>query len=118
MFGGWWQTIRPVFGRAPKRGIEMRPEIRMARYIEGLECHRAGRLSCEVAELLGISERRSRRLRDCYEAEGGEGLIDQRRGSASGRRAPTDLIEFVDRIVSEARRDFTVKHFHEALQVE
>lgn len=35
----------------------MRPEIRMARHIEGLECYRAGRSSCEAAESLGISER-------------------------------------------------------------
>jgi hypothetical protein len=34
----------------------MRPEIRMAKYIEGLESYRAGRLSCEAGELLGISE--------------------------------------------------------------
>ena len=36
----------------------------MARYLEGLERHRAGRLSClEAAEFLGISERHFRRLR-------------------------------------------------------
>jgi len=39
------------------RGTKMRPEIRMARHIEGLECYRAGRSSCEAAESLGISER-------------------------------------------------------------
>ena len=66
----------------------MRPEVRMARYIEGLERYRAGRLSCgEAAALLGISERHFRRLRDRYEAEGAEGLIDRRRGRVSGRRA-------------------------------
>ena len=33
----------------------MRAEVRMARYIEGLERYRAGRLSCEeAAELLGV----------------------------------------------------------------
>jgi len=46
------------------------------------------RLSCvEAAEPLGISERHLRRLRDRYEAEGAEGLIDWRRGRTSGRRA-------------------------------
>ena len=97
----------------------MRPEVRMARYIEGLECYRAGRLSCgEAAELLGISERHFRRLRDRYEAEGAEGLIDRRRGRVSGRRAAVDQIEFVVEQyrtrylarrfsrVSRARRDF------------
>ena len=68
----------------------------MARYIEGLERYRAGRLSCEeAAELLGVSERHFRRLRDRYEADGAEGLIDRRRGRVSGRRAPVDQIEFV-----------------------
>lgn len=49
----------------------MLPEVRMARYLEGLESYRAGRLNCmEAAELLGLSERHFRRLRDRYEAEG------------------------------------------------
>ena len=53
----------------------MRPEVRMARYIEGLERYRARRLSCEeAAELLGVSERHFRRLRDRYEADGTDGL--------------------------------------------
>jgi hypothetical protein len=42
----------------------------MARYIEGPERYRAGRLSCgEATELLKISERHFRRLRNRYEAE-------------------------------------------------
>ena len=91
----------------------------MARYVEGLERYRGGRLSCgEAAELLGISERHFRRLRDRYEAEGAEGLIDRRRGRASGRRAPTDQIEFVVEQYRTRYWDFTVKHFHEALQAE
>jgi transposase len=72
----------------------------------------------EAAELLGISERHFRRLRDRYEAEGAEGLIDRRRGRASGRRAPVDRIEFVVEQYRTRYWDFTVKHFHEALQAE
>src|SRR6202048_310196 len=97
----------------------MQPAVRVARDVEGLERYRGGRLSCiEAAEFLGISERHFRRLRDRYEAEGAEGLIDRRRGRASGRRAPVDRIEFV--VGQERTRDweFTVKHFHEALQAE
>ena len=91
----------------------------MARYIEGLERYRAGRLSCEeAAELLGVSERHFRRLRDRYEADGVEGLIDRRRGRVSGRRAPVDQIEFVIEQYRTRYWDFTVKHFHEALQAE
>src|ERR1700682_3748776 len=97
----------------------MQPEVRMARYVEGLERYRGGRLSCiEAAELLGISERHFRRLRDRYEAGGAEGLIDRRRGRASGRRAPVDRIEFVVEQYRTRYWDFTVKHFHEALQAE
>ena len=91
----------------------------MARYIEGLERYRARRLSCEeAAELLGVSERHFRRLRDRYEADGAEGLIDRRRGRVSGRRAPVDQIEFVIEQYRTRYWDFTVKHFHEALQAE
>ena len=91
----------------------------MARYVEALERYRGGRLSCmEAAEFLGISERHFRRLRERYEADGAEGLIDRRRGRASGRRAPVDRIEFVVEQYRTRYWDFTVKHFHEALQAE
>jgi transposase InsO family protein len=68
--------------------------------------------------LLGISERHFRRLRDRYDAEGAEGLIDRRRGRKSGRRAPVDWIEFVVEQYRTRYFDFTVKHFHEALCAE
>lgn len=91
----------------------------MARYLEGLERHRAGRLSCvEAAEFLGISERHFRRLRDRYEAEGAEGLIDRRRGRASSRRVAADRIEWMIEQYRTRYFDFTTKHFHEALEAE
>jgi transposase len=91
----------------------------MARILDGLERHRSGRLSCvEAAEFLGMSERHFRRLRDRYEATGAEGLIDRRRGRASGRRAPVDRIEFVVEQYRTRYWDFTAKHFHEALVAE
>src|SRR5579885_572029 len=97
----------------------MRPEVRMARLLDGLARYRSGRLSCvEAAEFLGMSERQFRRLRDRYEAEGAEGLIDRRRGRASARRAPVDRIEFVVEQFRTRYWDFTVKHFHEALVAE
>ena len=66
----------------------MLPEVKMARVLDAIGLHHAGRLSCgEAAELLGLSERHFRRLRDAYEAEGVEGLVDRRRGRVSGRRA-------------------------------
>lgn len=97
----------------------MRPEVRMSRYLDAIHQYRRGRLSCvEAADVLGISERHFRRLRDTYEAEGAEGLIDRRRGRKSGRRAGTDKIEFVVEQYRTRYFDFTVKHFHEALRDE
>lgn len=97
----------------------MLPEVRMARCLEGLESYRAGRLSLmEAAELVGVSERHFRRLRDRYEEEGAEGLIDRRRGRVSGRRVPIDRIEWVVEQYRTRYFDFTAKHFHEELKAE
>ena len=88
----------------------------MARIVEAIGRYRDGRLSCvEAGELLGMSERQFRRLRDRYEADGAEGLIDRRRGRASGRRAPVDEIEWTLEQFRTRYFDFTVKHFHERL---
>jgi transposase len=91
-------------------------EVRVARIVEAVGRYRGGRLSCiEAAEVLGISERHFRRLRDRYEADGAEGLIDRRRGRVSGRRVPIDRIEWVLEQFRTRYFDFTVKHFHERL---
>lgn len=97
----------------------MLSEVRVARIVEAVGRYRAGRLSCgEAAELLGMSERHFRRLRDRYELDGAEGLIDRRRGRASGRRAPVDRIEWVLEQYRTRYFDFTAKHFHERLVAE
>lgn len=97
----------------------MLPEVRVARIVEAIGRHRSGALSCvEAAEVLGMSERHFRRLRDRYEAEGAEGLIDRRRGRASGRRVPVDRIEWVLAQYRTRYFDFTAKHFHERLVAE
>ncbi len=95
----------------------MLQEVRVARLVEAIGQYRTGRLSClEAAEILGMSERHFRRLRDRYEADGAEGLIDRRRGRASGRRAPVDRIEWVLEQYRTRYWDFTAKHFHEHLE--
>ena len=87
----------------------------MARIEDAIGLCRKKKLSCmEAAELLGMSERHFRRLRDAYEAQGAEGLIDRRRGRASGRRAPVDEIAWVIEEFTTRYFDFTAKHFHEA----
>jgi Helix-turn-helix domain len=94
----------------------MLQEVRMARVLDAIGLHQAGRLSCaEAAELLGMSERHFRRLRDAYEAEGTEGLVDRRRGRVSGRRAGVDEIAWVVAEFGTRYFDFTAKHFHEAI---
>lgn len=94
----------------------MHPEIRIVRITEALGRYRSGELSClEASEVLGISERHFRRLRDRYEAEGAEGLVDRRLGRASARRAPVDQIAWVLEQYRTRYWDFTAKHFHEHL---
>jgi Helix-turn-helix domain len=94
----------------------MLPEVRMTRVIDAIGLHRKRKLSCEEAgELLGMSERHFRRLRDAYEAYGAEGIVDRRRGRASGRRAGVDEIAWVIKEFRTRYFDFTAKHFHEAI---
>lgn len=97
----------------------MQAEVRVARIVEAIGRWRSGALSCsEAAEVLGMSERHFRRLRDRYEAQGAEGLIDRRRGRVSGRRVAVDRIEWLLEQYRTRYFDFTVKHFHERLRAE
>src|SRR5215213_6874519 len=90
------------------RRDRMLPEVRMARGIDAIELHRKKKLSgVEAAELMGMSERHFRRLRDAYEAHGAEGIIDRRRGRASGRRAGVDEIAWVIEAFRTRYFDFT-----------
>ena len=94
----------------------MHAEVRMARIVEAIGLYRSGKVTCEeAAEWLGMSERHFRRLRDRYEADGAEGIIDRRRGCVSGRRAPMDQVDWVIDQYMTRYFDFTVKHFHEEI---
>jgi transposase len=89
----------------------------MARIVDAIGRYRSGVLSCvEAAEVLGLSERHFRRLRDRYESDGAEGVIDRRRGRVSWRRAAVDQVEWVIEQYVTRYYDFTVKHFHEELR--
>ena len=86
----------------------------MARVLDAIVSHRAGRLSCvEAGELLGLSERHFRRLRDAYEDRGEEGLVDRRRGRVSSARVPDAEAEWLAEMFRTRYFDFTAKHFHE-----
>ena len=102
--------------RSKEPGVSMDPEIRIVRIAEALGRYGSGALSClEAAEVLGMSERHFRRLRDRYEAEGAAGLVDRRLGRASGRRAPLDQIEWVLEQYRTRYWTSRPKHFHEHL---
>jgi transposase len=88
----------------------------MARIVEAIGRYKAGAVSCvEAAELLGVSERHFRRLRDQYEEGGPEAIIDRRRGRVSVRRAPQDRVDWLIETYVARYFDFTVKHFHEEI---
>lgn len=83
------------------------------RFEEAYEGWHVGRLTqAQAAAILGVTERTFRRQMGRYEAEGMDGLIDQRLAQVSHRRAPVDeVIGLVDLY----RREFAgwnVKHFH------
>jgi len=91
-------------------------EVRQMRFEELYEKRQKGRLTmAEAAEVLGIDERTFRRWSRRYEAGGAEGLVDQRIGKASWRRAPLDEVNEMLALFETQYTDFTVKHFHEKL---
>ena len=69
----------------------------------------------EAAEVLGISCRHLRRIRQRIEESGFDGLFDRRLGVASPRRIPIEIVEEVLRLYREEYFDFNVRHFHEKL---
>ena len=94
----------------------MLPEVRMARVLDAIASHRAGRLSCvEAGELLGFSERHFRRLRDAFEERGEDGLIDRRRERVSARAADEDEAAWVAEMFRTFCVDFRIKFLHEEI---
>lgn len=69
----------------------------------------------EAAEILGVSCRHLRRVRDKYEQWGFDGLHDGRIGRTSPRRMPVAVVEEVLRLYRDEYFDFNVVHFHEKL---
>src|SRR5579859_2890773 len=72
----------------------------------------------QAAEILGISDRHMRRIRERYEEEGYNGLFDRRRGKPSRRRVPVATVEKVFALYREKYFDLNVQHFHEKLAAE
>lgn len=100
------------------RRSEVLQEVRKMRFEDVYGRFTAGSLSCEeAAELLGASVSTFYRLRSRYEEEGLEGLADRRLGKLSVRRAPVNEVMKVLTLFETKYYDFTVKHFHEKLEV-
>ena len=98
------------------RRTEQRQGLRMLKLRDVLSRQEAGSLSqIEAAELLGMSERTSRRWTRRFEEEGEDGLLDRRLGRRSGRAVPPAEAAEVARPFRQRYSDFTAKHFHEHL---
>jgi Homeodomain-like domain len=70
----------------------------------------------QAAEILGISDRHLRRIRERYEQFGYFGLLDRRRGQPSPKRVPVAMVEKVLALYREKYFDLNVRHFHEKLR--
>jgi transposase len=72
----------------------------------------------QAAEILGLSDRHLRRIRERYEEFGYDGLWDRRRGQPSRKRVPLATVEAVLGLYREKYFDLNVSHFHEKLKIE
>lgn len=69
----------------------------------------------EAAEILDISCRHLRRIREKYEEVGYSALFDKRVGKASPKRIPVEVVEQVMGLYRDKYFDLNVKHYHEKL---
>jgi len=72
----------------------------------------------QAAEIMGISDRQMRRVRERYEEFGFRGLFDRRRGKPSPKRVSLAVLERVLELYRERYFDLNVRHFHEKLTSE
>ena len=72
----------------------------------------------QAAEIIGVSPRQMRRMKERYEEFGYDGLYDRRLGKPSPKRVPMGTAQEVLRLYQEVYHDFNVKHFHEKLTEE
>ena len=72
----------------------------------------------QAGEILGISDRHMRRMRERYQQIGYDGLFNRRLGQPSPKRVPLKTVEKVLRLYRERYGDFSVRHFHEKLEEE
>ena len=86
----------------------------MQKFRDVLSSWQTGSLSqLEAAAVLGCSERQFRRLRDRWNEEGEDGLLDRRLGKPSARAIAAAEREAMLRLYRERHAGWTAKHFHE-----
>lgn len=74
----------------------------------------AGRLTwIAAADILGVSARHMRRLRDRYERHGYQGVVDGRAGTPRRKRLRPAVIAELCRLRQERYADFSIQHFWE-----
>jgi len=74
----------------------------------------AGRLTwIAAADILGVSARHMRRLRDRYERYGYQGVVDGRAGTPRRKRLRPAVIAELCRLRQERYADFSIRHFWE-----
>ena len=70
----------------------------------------------EAAEILGVSPRTMRRMKQNWHKAGGyDGLYDRRKKTPSPKRVPIAELEEVLALYRDTYADFNVRHFHEKL---
>jgi transposase len=92
---------------------------RMMKFQEVILKAMAGKLKWwEAAEILGITDRQLRRIRERYAEHGYDGLYDYRKRQPSPKRVSVELLQRVLILYQEQYSDFNVRHFHEKLRNE
>jgi transposase len=67
----------------------------------------------QAAEILVISDRQMRRLKERYERQGYRGIVDHRGGKPRSKRIAMKTIETLCRLKREVYPDFSIRHFYE-----
>ncbi len=74
----------------------------------------AGQLTwIQASQILGVTPRHMRRMREKYEQYGVDALVDGRGGRTRRRRVSVETIAEVCRLKRDVYPDFSMKHFHE-----
>ena len=110
------RIVRRLFFRWHMRRQTALWGVFVTRFEDALSRFRRRSIGAEEAgELLGVSGRQFRRMCVRFDGEGEEGLRDRRLGAISPRRSDAAEIGRMCSLYRDRYRDFSVKHFHEAL---